>query len=318
MLRKFLAAGTAVAALLLVNPAPSVAIVNGQPDGDDHPYVGQILFYVPTEVDPRFTDPGAWFNCTGTLLDADTVLTAGHCTYGIGRDGAPAAEAPTIQAGDGGTDVWISFDEVPDYSMLPPSRSFLPDEDHPDRNDNPGRYAAWAAALDASPTWHEAVAYSHPEYDDAAFLLYDLGVLELEEASEQSQYGVLPSLGLLDTLSKNKRATYMPVGYGLEKSGPKIALGGDTRRTAVQTLVNLNGVFGVGKGTAAKFSSNNGAPHTGGTCFGDSGGPIFAGTGPQIVAVTSFGISPTCTGSTGGYRVDQADDLDWLAEFDID
>jgi hypothetical protein len=312
LLRKTLAAGAAVAALLLVNTAPSAAIVNGQPDGGAHPYVGQLLFYVPSEVDPRFSDPGAWFTCSGTLLDENTVLTAGHCTYGIGREGGPAAEAPTLDAGNGGTDVWISFEEEPDFGILPPSSGFVATDD------NPGRYAAWAAALDASATWHEtAAAYSHPQYDDAAFLLYDLGVLELEEPSEQSQYGVLPSLGLLDTLAKNKRATYMPVGYGLEKSGPKIALGGDTRRTAVQSLVNLNGVFGVGKGIAAKFSSNNGVPHTGGTCFGDSGGPIFAGTGPQIVAVTSFGISPTCTGSTGGYRVDQADDLDWLAEFEI-
>jgi hypothetical protein len=214
LLRKTLAAGAAVAALLLLNTAPSAAIVNGQPDGGAHPYVGQLLFYVPTEVDSRFTDPGAWFTCSGTLLDADTVLTAGHCTYGIGRDGEPAAEAPTIQAGDGGTDVWISFEEEPNYSILPPSSGFVPTDD------NPGRYAAWAAALDASPTWHEAVGYSHPEYDDAAFLLYDLGVLELEEASVQSQYGVLPALGLLDKLSKDKRATYMPVGYGLEKSGP--------------------------------------------------------------------------------------------------
>jgi hypothetical protein len=62
-------------------------------------------------------------------------------------------------------------------------------------------------------------------------------------------YGTLPSVGLLNTLIKQKNTQhYTPVGYGLEQSGPHTALGGDTRRRADQMLVNLNGVFGTGKG----------------------------------------------------------------------
>src|SRR5215470_5504663 len=110
---------------------------------------------------------------------------------------------------------------------------------------------------------------------------------------------------------------YTPVGYGLEQSGPKTALGGDTRRKADEMLVNLNGVFNTGKGTSAKFSNNNGTVHQGGTCFGDSGGPIFQAGTTVVVAVTSFGISQTCGGSTGAYRMDQQDDLDFLASFGI-
>ncbi|MGZ5399292.1 MAG: trypsin-like serine protease, partial [Nocardioides sp.] len=70
--------------------APTVrakAIVNGIPDAGEHPYVGQLLFYVPNAVDSRFDDPGGWFNCTGTLIDADTVVTAGHCAYDVGVEG---------------------------------------------------------------------------------------------------------------------------------------------------------------------------------------------------------------------------------------
>ena len=37
-----------------------------------------MIFFDPNE-------PG-WFSCSGTLLDADTFLTAGHCTFGIGTD----------------------------------------------------------------------------------------------------------------------------------------------------------------------------------------------------------------------------------------
>jgi hypothetical protein len=59
-----------------------------------------------------------------------------------------------------------------------------------------------------------------------------------------STYGTLPTLGLLNTLIKQKNTQhYTPVGYGLEQSGPKTALGGDTRRKADEMLVNLNGVL---------------------------------------------------------------------------
>jgi Trypsin len=206
--------------------------------------------------------------------------------------------------------VWISFSESPDFSILPPSSSY-------GRDQNAQRYHDWSTALDASPDWHQATAFPHTQFDPDAFFLHDAGVLTLQEPAPMSQYGVLPTLGLLDELARVKGQTYMPVGYGLEKSGPFTSEGGDTRRKAVQKLVNLNGVFGVGDGIAAKFSSNNGTKHTGGTCFGDSGGPIFQDRGPVIVAVNSFGISSTCKGSTGGYRVDQVDDLTWLAEFSI-
>ena len=56
--------------------------------------------------------------------------------------------------------------------------------------------------------------------------------------------------------------------------------------------------------------SNN--ANTGGTCFGDSGGPNFIGTSNVVAGVTSFGMNGTCGGTGGVYRVDRADDLGWL------
>ncbi|MCV0403253.1 MAG: trypsin-like serine protease [Chloroflexi bacterium] len=280
----------------LVFAAPVAAITNGAPDNGAHPQVGQLLFYVPDVESSRFDDPGGWFNCTGTLLDATTVLTAGHCTFGVGSDG----EETTPTGGSGGNDVWLSFAEVPNYDILPPSSTFT---------SNAERYAAWTAALEASPEWTRGVATSHPDYSDAAFFLHDLGVVELVAPAPVGgavQYGTLPTLGQLDALYGVKGQTYTAVGYGLEE---KLG-GGDTRRVATLKLNNLNGVYGAGKGIAANFSSNA----RGGTCFGDSGGPVFAGTGTTIVAVTSFGISPQCTNG-GYYRVDQPDDLAFLATF---
>ncbi len=41
---------------------------------------------------------------------------------------------------------------------------------------------------------------------------------------------------------------------------------------------------------------------------------FLAGTN-IVAAVTSFGVNGNCAGTGGGYRVDQADDLDWLDMF---
>jgi len=57
--------------------------------------------------------------------------------------------------------------------------------------------------------------------------------------------------------------------------------------------------------------------NSGGTCFGDSGGPNFIGTSNVIGGVTSFARNGNCAGTGGVYRVDRFDDLAWLANFDV-
>jgi secreted trypsin-like serine protease len=58
--------------------------------------------------------------------------------------------------------------------------------------------------------------------------------------------------------------------------------------------------------------SNN--AKTGGTCFGDSGGPNFLGSSNVVAAVTSFGIN-NCTGVGGVFRMDRSWSLDWVNSF---
>lgn len=296
-------------ALLLMPATPASAIVGGEPDAGEHPYVGQLLFYVPSAVDPRFDDPGGWFNCTGTLIDADTVVTAGHCTYDVGVEGVPTDD-PLY----GGTDVWFSVSEVPDYSMLPASSTFVPDG-------NQERYETWSALLDASDDWAEAEStFTHPEYVDAAFLLHDLGVVELSEPIVLDEYGSLPEANYLNQYAgkAKQQARFESVGYGLEASGPKFSLGGDTRRKADRRLVSFKGAYGY-RDIAVMFSHAQGGSTTGGTCFGDSGGPTFDISSPAvaeqniIVAVTSFGLNYNCNAS-GSYRIDQPDDLAFLLD----
>src|SRR5436190_8813494 len=75
----------AVFVLAFTVTVPAGAITGGQPDGNGHPFGALLLV------------PGVTF-CSGTLIDEDLVLTAGHCTD-FWED--PAS---------GITEVWVTFD----------------------------------------------------------------------------------------------------------------------------------------------------------------------------------------------------------------
>ena len=59
--------------------------------------------------------------------------------------------------------------------------------------------------------------------------------------------------------------------------------------------------------------SNNAS--TGGTCFGDSGGPDYLGTSNVIAGVTSFGLNGNCAGTGGVFRLDRKNVLDFVGQF---
>jgi V8-like Glu-specific endopeptidase len=158
-------------------------------------------------------------------------------------------------------------------------------------------------------------AYTHPQYDDAAFYLYDLGVVVLEKPFTVAEYGQLPTLDQLDAFAKvgKKEATFTAVGYGLQKSFPDAASWkNESQRLRMVSYPKLNQINTGFTGDASLLLSNN--AHTGGTCSGDSGGPNFIGSSNVIAGVTSFGLNSACAGTGGVYRVDRADDLDWLYE----
>lgn len=155
--------------------------------------------------------------------------------------------------------------------------------------------------------------YTHPEYDDSAFYLHDLGVVILDEPVEMSTYGTLPALDQLDAFTKSnkKNATFTAVGYGLQKSFPDAASWKTqalkTRMVSTPKLISINTGY---TGDGSLILSNN--ANTGGTCSGDSGGPNFLGSSTVIAGVTSFGKNSTCAGTGGVYRIDRADDLAFL------
>jgi hypothetical protein len=72
------------------------------------------------------------------------------------------------------------------------------------------------------------------------------------------------------------------------------------------------------KDTFILLSYNPGRPHQGWDVLRRLGCPTFDDTNSNlVVGVTSFGFSSTCSGVGGAYRLDQPDDLAFLASFGV-
>jgi hypothetical protein len=160
--------------------------------------------------------------------------------------------------------------------------------------------------------------YQHPDYDPGAFFYRDLGIVVLDEPMNMAEYGALPALNRLDAL-KTRRGTqdqtFTAVGYGLQMSFPDAAAWKEhNQRVRMVAHPKLNQINVPGfTGDYSLLLSNN--TNTGGTCFGDSGGPNFIGSSNVIAGVTSFGLNSTCGGTGGVFRVDRSWSLDWIEEF---
>ena len=216
------------------------------------------------------------FRCSGTLLSPTVLLTAGHCTDGTS-----------------GGRVWFEADVQSNQVAL--GYPF------------------------GGPTSVEfCVIATHPRFNEGSFVLHDVGVVTLCNPVVRSTYGVMPAVNQLDAL-KTRRGqqdvTFTAVGYGLQKSFPTAASFHDSalkiRMVATPKLNQIN-VPGF-TGDFSLLLSNN--AHTGGTCFGDSGGPNFLGSGNVVAAVTSFGINGNCAGTGGVFRMDRQNVLDFVNSF---
>jgi hypothetical protein len=156
--------------------------------------------------------------------------------------------------------------------------------------------------------------FTHPDYDPNAFFVRDLGMVVLDTPVAMPQYGALPGLNQLDRLKPSAKTTFTAVGYGLQKSFPDAAAWKDqglrVRMLATPHLLQINTGF---TGDFSILLSNN--ARTGGTCFGDSGGPNFVGNSNVVGGVTSYGLNSTCAGTGGVFRVDRSWSLDWIRSF---
>ena len=152
--------------------------------------------------------------------------------------------------------------------------------------------------------------HTHPDYDPNAFYLRDLGVVVLDEPYLLDEYGELPQLNQLDVMATQRGRqdlTFTAVGYGLQRINPVFVEDDRVRMFSRPHLIQING--GI-VGDYSLLLSNNKA--TGGTCFGDSGGPNFIGTSNVVGGVTSFGLNGNCAGTGGVFRMDRSWSLDWV------
>jgi secreted trypsin-like serine protease len=163
------------------------------------------------------------------------------------------------------------------------------------------------------PNTIEAVSWqSHPLFTENAFFLHDVGVVVLKKAVQlpASAYGTLPSVNQLDALTPSNATRFTSVGYGLQRINPVFVESEKVRMYAEPHLIQINTGF---TGNFSLLLSNNAS--TGGTCFGDSGGPNFLGSSNVVGGVTSFGINGNCAGTGGVFRMDRQDVLDFVRPF---
>lgn len=267
----------AVVALLMLAMLPASAITNGELDGDDHPHVVLVVADAPTQADP---DDG--WRCSGTLLSPTVVLTAGHCVSAY-PDVDPDTDEPI---------------EVTAMRIFPAS------------DVQAGIDAGTSHYPGPGPEAIEAISWAaHPQYEDAPFWVHDVGVVVLSApVPGVTTFGELPTADEFDSLKKRKQTTFTAVGYGLQQINGAFYTGERVRMVAHPHLIQINT-----PGFTGDFSlllSNNHA--TGGTCFGDSGGPNFFGDSNVVAGVTSFGLNGSCGGTGGVFRMDRQNVLDFV------
>jgi secreted trypsin-like serine protease len=222
------------------------------------------------------------FRCSGTLIAPKFVVTAGHCAGEPGEfSGIRIFTQSDVESGIGTTN---------NYPFCNPG----------DQNCVPAvRFAAF------------------PTFTEDAFFLHDVGMIELAKPVNlpANEYGTLPSTNQLEGLHPGKKTTFTSVGYGLQRASASplafLTQADRVRMVAHPYLLQIDTGF---TGPQSLLLSNNAS--TGGTCFGDSGGPNFLGNSMTIAAVTSFGINPTCGGTGGVFRLDRPDVLQFISDFE--
>ena len=270
-------------AALLAATTSAFGITGNWLEDFEHPYVGLIVFY---KADGTFLQ-----RCSGSLISPTKFVTAGHCVDAAA--GVVSARVYFQQDAGANFNPNTGVDPVTGYPETCAGTSL-------------GRLCMTASTL------HN---FGYP----AGFPnTGDVGLAILDQPISLPKYGQLPAAGALDNLARGAKNTLFTVsGYGLtlrvnsHTVHSKLSnISFRERLMAQSSLGNLGNSLTDGYNLQTQGNGNN----RGGTCSGDSGGPVFLGGASSnlIVAVTSFGLNELCRGVDFGYRIDRQEVLDWI------
>jgi len=280
-----------IAALVaLALAAPATAITKNYVPDFEHPFVGLVVFYV-ADGDDAGTAPDFSHRCSGSLLTSTVFLTAGHCTDESAEDLV-------------GARVYFQQDAGANFN---PVTQVDPITGYPET-------CAGATLGVVCATSDELYNYGFDNF--AGFPdIKDAGLVILDQAISLPEYGQLAAVDTLTGLHEQRGlqdTTFTVSGYGLSYSSPVAVQSFRSRLMAESKLVNVKAGLNFG----FNLQTVGNGTGMGGTCSGDSGGPVFLGgfTSNQIVAVTSFGLNAWCRGTDFAFRVDTQAVHDWIEE----
>jgi trypsin len=278
---RLIRATAVTAALLVVSALPASAInsYNAAP-APERTEVGALIATWDNDDDPATPDRVDWV-CSGTMIDADTFLTAAHCTSDW-----PANVKFFVSLAQ---DVQTALDNAT------------------------GTPAQIAAAVAVPGT-----AHTHPAYPGSADDTHDIAVIQVSAQQIKARWSFTPAslptanrLGELGPQGLNA-TSWLVAGYGTQEArrgpGGQTHPGGGVRMKAPVTFNALNNAWVRLAMTAPQGN--------GGACYGDSGGPNFATIDGRftLAATTITGDTP-CYATNVVYRLDTPGARDFLRPF---
>jgi secreted trypsin-like serine protease len=287
-MRKLLLLAAAAAAVAVVAATPAGAVQGGTPDtGNVYPYVGMSVYYDAAGV--------PLWRCSGTLVAPQIYVTAGHCT---GFDPDPDVNTSPVTA-----QVFFGLGPFARGNWAGPGTTC---------NGKTGYPCVGTVA---------GLPIPHPQW--TGFLTvpntHDTGVVVLATPAPVASFARLAPAGYLDRLANargQQNVNFTVVGYGVQIERPNLEVALVQRQIGTTQLQDLRSALAGGYEVRMTDAAGGGTGGSG-TCFGDSGGPVFhtSAAGVQyLVGDISWGTK-YCKGTSAAYRLDQESARSFLGRF---